>query len=355
MLNRVEKLRNEMNKQDIDAVFIDKKEDVIYLSGFLGDDTFLFITKEKPYIITDFRYVEQAQKEALGYEILRCENKLWEQIKEIVKSKDIKTIGIQEDAITYSRFKQYNSNLDGIKFTTIEDVLKRLRIVKTPDEIKEIKKAVKVADDAFTHIVKYIKVGMTEKEVALELEYFMKKKGASGLSFETIVASGVRSSMPHGVASNKKIEYGDTITLDYGAIYNSYCSDMTRTIFIGEPNKDILKIYDIVKKAQLEGIKYSKKGVLARDVDNASRDIIDENGYGEFFGHALGHGVGIEVHEEPRVSRLGKTVLEDNMVITIEPGIYIPKLGGVRIEDMVVIQGNKADVLTSSSKEIIVI
>ena len=221
-------------------------------------------------------------------------------------------------------------------------------------ELDNIKMAAKIADEAFQHILKCIKVGVRERDIALELEYFMKKNNASSVSFDTIVASGIRSSMPHGVASDKIIEYGDVVTLDYGALYNNYCSDMTRTVFVGEPNRDLLKIYDIVKKAQLEGINRVKDGVMASDVDKAARDIIRESGYGDYFGHALGHGVGMEVHEQPGVSKRSDIMLEDGMVITIEPGIYVPNLGGVRIEDMVVVRDDVPEVLTKSSKDIFI-
>ena len=281
MINRLLNLRQRMAKQDIQAVLIDKKQDCTYLSGFLGDDTFLFITHDNAYIITDFRYVEQAEKQAKGYEILRVENKIWQAIKDIISKESIKRIGIQEQSITYSRYKEYSKNLSNVEFISIDDDLKQIRMIKTKDEIEQIRKAVEIADCAFSHIIGYIKVGMTEEEVALELEYFMKKNKASGVSFETIVASGVRSSMPHGVASKKVIEHNDVITLDYGAIYNNYCSDMTRTIFMGQPKQEILKIYDIVKQAQQRGINEAKRGVLASDVDKASRDFIESMGYGK--------------------------------------------------------------------------
>ena len=349
MLKRLRNLRREMEKEEIEAVFIDKKEDVTYLSGFLGDDTFLFITNEHSYIVTDFRYVEQAKKEAIGYEIVKNEKDIWNKI-----DKKIKRIGIQDENITYARYRKYKNKLENVEFCSIESILKKLRIKKTKKELANIKVAVEIADKAFTHILKYIKAGVRERDVALELEYFMKKNKASGVSFETIVASGARSSMPHGVASDKIIEYGDTVTLDYGALYNNYCSDMTRTVFVGEPNREVLDIYDIVKKAQLEGIKEAKKGMFVSEVDKISRDIIIDGGYGDYFGHALGHGVGMEVHEEPRVSSRSDVRLEDGMVITIEPGIYVPGLGGVRIEDMIVIKDDQPEILTKSSKDVFI-
>lgn len=356
MINdRLKNLRNELTKIDLQAIFINKKEDVFYFSSFKGDDTFLFITLDNAYIITDFRYIEQAKKEAFSFEIIRTENNLWDKLNDIILHEKISHIGIQEQYISLSSYKNYTSNLHEITFVEIDNIPKKLRMKKTSQELSCIRDAVKVADDAFSHIINNIQVGMTEKEISLELEYFMRKNNASGVSFETIVASGVRSCMPHGVASNKIIEYGDTITLDYGAIYNNYCSDMTRTIFIGEPNKQILKIYDIVKSAQLQAIEKAKPGVTVCDIDKAARDVIINSGYGNYFGHSVGHGVGLEVHELPSVSPKNDTVLETGMVITIEPGIYLPNVGGVRIEDMLTVGKTSSEILTKSSKDIIVI
>lgn len=356
MINdRLKNLRNELTKIDLQAIFINKKEDVFYFSSFKGDDTFLFITLDNAYIITDFRYIEQAKKEAFSFELIRTENNLWDRLNDIIFHEKISHIGIQEQYISLNSYKNYTSNLHEITFVEIDNIPKKLRMKKTSQELSCIRDAVKVADDAFSHIINNIQVGMTEKEISLELEYFMRNNNASGVSFETIVASGVRSCMPHGVASDKIIEYGDTITLDYGAIYNNYCSDMTRTIFVGEPNKQILKIYDIVKSAQLQAIENTKPGVTVGDIDKAARDIIIDSGYGNYFGHSVGHGVGLEVHELPSVSPKNDTVLESGMVITIEPGIYLPNVGGVRIEDMLTVGKTSSEILTKSSKDIIVI
>lgn len=356
MINtRLKNLRNELITMDLQAIIITKKEDIFYLSSFSGDDTFLFITLDNAYIVTDFRYVEQAKKESFSYELIRTENNLWNSLNDIIISKKISRIGIQEQHVSFCTYKKYTSNLHDITFVGIDAVLKKLRMKKTTQELTCIRDAVRVADDAFSHILNYIHVGMSEKDISLEIEYFMRKNNASGVSFETIVASGVRSCMPHGVASRKIIEYGDTVTLDYGAIYNNYCSDMTRTIFVGEPNKKILQIYNVVKLAQLEAIEKAKPGVTICDVDKTARDIIANAGYGDYFGHALGHGVGLEVHELPSVSPKNTDVLETGMVITIEPGIYVPNVGGVRIEDMLAIGDTSNEILTKSSKDIFVV
>jgi Xaa-Pro aminopeptidase len=222
-------------------------------------------------------------------------------------------------------------------------------------ELDIIKKAVKIADDAFTHILPYIKPGIAEIEIAAEMEYYMKKAGAIGASFETIVASGQRSSMPHGVASDKKLELGDPITLDYGAYYEHYCSDMTRTVFLGQPKDEMKKIYNIVLEAQLKSSEGAAAGLLGKDIDLIARDIIYKNGYENNFGHGLGHSVGLEIHEDPRFSPSGNIKIENDMVITVEPGIYVSGLGGVRIEDIILINDDKPINLTKSSKEMIIL
>ena len=353
MINtRIKNLRDELVKMDLQAILVTKKEDIFYLSSFKGDDTFLFITLDNTYIVTDFRYVEQAYTECPSYQLIRTEHNLWNSINTVILTQKISHIGIQEKNVSLDTYKRYTSNLDNVTFIGADNILQKLRMKKSLEEISCIRDAARVADDAFSHILNHIRVGMTEMEISLELEYFMRRSNASGVSFETIVASGVRSCMPHGVASNKTIEYGDTITLDYGAIYNSYCSDMTRTIFVGEPNKKILQIYDIVKSAQLAAIDKAKPGIAICDVDRAARDIIADAGYGNYFGHGLGHGVGLEVHELPAVSRKNNAILEAGMIITIEPGIYLPNVGGVRIEDMLLICENSSEILTKSSKEI---
>ncbi|HEX9060036.1 MAG TPA: M24 family metallopeptidase, partial [Clostridia bacterium] len=249
----------------------------------------------------------------------------------------------------------YKNNLKIQGFVPLEGLIEKLRIKKDDSEIKKIKDAVKVADDTFSHVLKLIKPGVAEIEIAAEIEYYMKKNGAKGPSFETIVASGKRAALPHGVASEKKLEIGDAVTMDYGAIYGEYCSDMTRTVFLGKPADELLKIYRIVLDAQLKAIEGAIAGVSGKDIDAIARGHIETNGYGNCFGHGLGHGVGLEIHEEPRLSPMGNLIMKDGMVVTVEPGIYVTGLGGVRIEDMIVINGEKPEILTSSTKELIIL
>ena len=219
-------------------------------------------------------------------------------------------------------------------------------MIKYPEEIDFIRKSASIADEAFQYICNYIKPGLSEKEIAIELEMKMKKQGASALSFEPIVASGVRSALPHGVASDKKLEKGDLLVLDFGCIYNGYCSDMTRTVILGKANQRQKEIYDIVLHAQMSALESIQPYILSKEVDKVARDIITQKGYGNNFGHGLGHGVGLEIHETPKLSPSGEMQLEKDMVITVEPGIYIPGFGGIRIEDLVVITDKGKEILS---------
>ncbi len=352
---RLKRLRVKLAEKNTDAILVTKRENYIYLSGFTGTSAYLLVTGQDAILITDFRYVEQAALQAPVYEVVQYQGSLIETLNNLLKSKGVEKLGFEESYITYDKYNEYVTKLEIKEFVPTEGLIEKLRIVKDQQEIDIIKKAVKIADDTFTHILKFLKPGIMEIEVAAEMEHHMKKLGAKKASFETIVASGKRSSMPHGVASEKKLEAGDTITLDFGALYKEYCSDMTRTVFLGQPNEEIKKIYNIVLEAQRRATEGAKAGLLGREIDAIARDYITANGYGDNFGHGLGHGVGLEIHEEPRFSKLGNVIMENNMVVTNEPGIYVNDLGGVRIEDIIVIHNDTPIVLTESSKDIIII
>lgn len=352
---RLNTFRNKLKDLKIDGALITKRENYMYLSGFSGSSANLLITDKKAYLLTDFRYVEQAAKQAPLFEIVQHKSNILDTIYEIVNSEGIKKLGFEDQSVTYCQYKEYSEKLKNTELFSIGSVVDDLRAIKDEQEIEIINKAVEIADKAFEQVLKIIKPGITELDVAAELEYKMKKLGASGASFETIVASGIRSSMPHGIASEKKLELGDTITMDFGAMYNHYCSDMTRTVFLGQPKVEMIEIYKIVLNAQLTSEKGAIKGRTGKEVDKIARDIIYRNGYEGKFGHGLGHGLGLEIHESPRLSVGGDKVLENNMAVTIEPGIYVEGLGGVRIEDTIIIRDDNPRVLTKSAKEIIIL
>jgi Xaa-Pro aminopeptidase len=352
---RLVNFRKQLKEIGIDAALVTKRENYMYLSGFTGTSAHLLVSQEDAFLITDFRYIEQASIQAPLFKIVKYTEKVTDMIGGLLKDKKIGSLGFEEIYLTVEKYNVYKSAFQLKDFCPIGNVIEGLRMIKDSEEIDIISKAVEIADNAFTHVLSLIKPGIREIEIAAELEYYMKKQGAKGVSFETIVASGKRSAMPHGTASDKVLENKDAVTLDFGCIYEDYCSDMTRTVFLGEPGEEMKKVYGVVLEAQLKALEGACSGVKGKEVDSLARKIISDNGYGNNFGHGLGHGVGLEVHEEPRLSPAGEIKMEDGMVVTVEPGIYIPNLGGVRIEDMIVIDKGMPKVLTRSPKDIIVI
>lgn len=334
---------------EFDAVLITSPHNLRYFSGFSGGEGAILLQKNEQFLFTDFRYTEQAEKEAKNFEIIRWNG--YVDLCGFIRGRKIKNIAFEDLFMTVEEYKHL-TEMTGINFTGKSCEIEKKRMVKTPFEIEKIRRAEEIGDLAFSRVLKYIKEGVSERDIASEIEYFMRKNGADKTSFDTIAVSGKKTSMPHGVTGDKKIEYGDFITLDFGCVFEGYCSDMTRTVVLGEASEKQKEIYDTVYKAQLAGLDAIKRGESGKNADKASRDIIKEAGYGEFFGHSLGHGVGLLIHELPNLSPKSNIILEDNMVVSCEPGIYIPGFGGVRIEDLVVVSGEKCTVLSKSEKKL---
>jgi len=353
--DRIKKLRDRFEDLKINGILLSNPFNRYYLSGFTGTSGYLFIGEDKSVLITDSRYMKQAKEQCADIEVVDQGKDIYETFLKIIDYIKINRLGFEENHITLRQFSEYEKKLADINLIPVRGEIKRLREIKDKEEIIKITKAAEIADGAFSHILNYIKPGVHENEISLEIEYFMKRQGASAVSFDTIVASGERSAMPHGVASSKEIELGDTVTLDFGCIYEGYCSDMTRTVFVGEAKEEIKKIYEIVLKAQTSALEMLKAGLLCKDIDACARKIITAYGYGENFGHGLGHSLGLEIHEDPAISSKSERKLETDMVVTIEPGIYLEDIGGVRIEDLVLITKNGYENLVKSPKEIIVI
>ncbi len=351
MNTRIEKLRGIIEEKGLDAILSYKPENRRYISGFTGSTGYALITKDQAIFITDFRYIGQAKIECPGFTII--ENSKLKTITDILKETPIKRLGIEEDFVTYGQYQEFIEKLEGMTFVALDAAITKLRAVKTPEEVEMIAKAASIADEAFSHILTVVKPGISEDEIALELEYFMKKKGASKNSFDPIVASGERSCLPHGRATDKLIEKGDMLTLDFGCMYKGYCSDMTRSFVVGEATEKQKAIYYAVLEAQEKALAAVKPGLTGIQLDTIARDIIKDKGYGEYFGHGLGHGVGLEIHELPHVNAIGDIEMVPGHVITIEPGIYLPGFGGVRIEDLVVVTDAGYRVLSKSTKELI--
>jgi Xaa-Pro aminopeptidase len=351
---KLEKLRNSFAEKGIDGFLITSPYNRRYISNFTGSSGVVLISAEKALFITDFRYIEQAKKQCEGFEIIKFSDSIPVEVAQLAKNLGIKKLGFEEDDLTYSSYTVYDKEVEA-ELVPISGVIEKLRLIKTDAEIKILKEAADIADAAFKHILDFIAPGKTELEVSNELEFFMRKAGAASSSFDTIVASGYRSALPHGVASDKVIEAGDFVTLDYGAYYKGYVSDITRTVAVGNPNGKLKEIYEIVLEAQLRGMAGIKPGLTGKQADALTRDYITEKGYGEYFGHSTGHGIGLEVHEGPALSYRSDLVLEPGMVVTCEPGIYIPGLGGVRIEDDLLLTKDHNETLTHSTKELIIL
>ncbi|MGM9987097.1 MAG: M24 family metallopeptidase [Bacillaceae bacterium] len=351
---KVEKLRNLFKQADIDGMLITSTYNRSYMTGFTGTSGVVLISEHEAKFITDFRYTEQAATQCIGYEIVKHVGPIAEEVAKQAKAMGIKRLGFEQDHLTFATHMTYVSALS-CEFVPVSSLIENLRLIKSPAEIKILKDAAQIADAAFDHILTFIKPGVTELQVSNELEFFMRKQGATSSSFDIIVASGTRSALPHGVATDKEIQVGDFVTMDYGAYYNGYISDMTRTIAVGKPSKKLEEIYNIVLEAQLRGMNGIKAGITGIEADALTRDYITEMGYGEYYGHSTGHGIGMEVHEGPMLSFKSDMVLQPNMVVTCEPGIYLPGVGGVRIEDDTIVKEHGNESLIHSTKELIIL
>ncbi|EOB2765556.1 M24 family metallopeptidase [Enterococcus hirae] len=354
MMLRVEKLRKKMQEENLDSFLITSPYNLRYLTNFTGTTGLAVITLEKAFFITDFRYTEQAAAQAQGFEIIKNVGPIFEEVADLVQKEGLRELGFEETTVSFLEYSVLEEIIDA-QLIPISGMIEELREIKDEEEIAIIEKACSIADLAYDHILKMIQPGMTEIEVANQLDFYMRSLGASGVSFETIVASGLRSAMPHGVASKKIIEPGDLITIDFGCYYEGYVSDMTRTFAIGDPGEQLKEIYQIVLEAQLAVLEVAKPGVTGKQLDAVARDYITKHGYGEAFGHSTGHGIGLEIHEGPNVSVRAEKQFVPGNIITDEPGIYLPGIGGVRIEDDLLITSDGNRVLTHSPKELIIL
>ena len=328
-----------------------------YFTGFGSSDGFLLVSADRSVFITDGRYIEAAEKQISNCEV-QLLGKTYPQIAEILGEMNCKHLLVESTRMTVSTYNSLKGVLKNTSISTdstLDSLINMLRSVKAENEVESIIKAQRIAENAFEHILKFIKVGVTEKEIALELDFYMLRNGGEGLSFETIAVSGKNSSMPHGVPSDKKIENGDFITMDFGTIINGYHSDMTRTVAVGYATDEMKNVYDTVLKAQQNCLDDIKAGVSCKDGDMFARSVINENGYGKYFTHSTGHGVGVEIHEFPNLSPASDSILQVGNIVTVEPGIYIPEKFGVRIEDMALITESGCRNLTNAPKDLIIL
>lgn len=348
MQDRIDRLLEKLH--DNEAVFISSYPNMFYYSGFTSEDAYLFISHNKKYIITDSRYLIQAKEQAKDFEVIDIKNGF----EKIFFEANEKYIGFEDCYMNVREYKKLRTKLAEYQdFVEMQKIINEPRMIKSSDEIKKIAEAEKIGDEAFSYILDRIKEGRSEREIALEIEFFMKKQGATALSFDTIAASGKRSAMPHGIATDRIIENGDFLTLDFGCIFEGYCSDMTRTVVVGKATDKQREIYNVVLSAQTAAINKIQAGLKCSEIDKVARDIITDAGYGENFGHSLGHSVGIEIHENPSFAPSCHEILKNGHVVTVEPGIYIEDFGGVRIEDLIAVENGSARNLTFSPKDLI--
>ncbi len=349
-------LRAELRKRKLDAFITSFLPHVRYLTGYSGSNGLCVITDSAVTLLTDFRYQEQIETEVpyASKQIVRGDL-----FVAAIKKKNLfsqsDTIAFEEDYLPVISFQVMKKNLSGARLIPSNGIVEALTAVKEESEIALIRKAASITEQVFEKILGVLKPGITESAIAAEISYLHRMFGAEKDSFDTIVASGVRGSLPHGAASAKKIQKGEMVTLDFGCVYQGYCSDLTRTVAVGTPSSEAKKIYRIVLDAQRAAINAARIGFPARKLDESARSFIEKKGYGKFFGHGLGHGIGLQIHESPRVFAKSTHVLHTGNVITIEPGIYLPGKCGVRIEDDVVIRDGTCEVITSSPKELIVL
>ena len=354
-MTRINKVLEVMAKMRVDSVIIKDVTTIRYLTGFTGDSSLLYLDRQQGVLITDGRYTEQAKNEMKFFKVLeyapKDANSIWEAAAKLAHEADANVVGF--DGAYYS-YNDYVALQDLLGETPLESIdLSDIRMIKDKKELDMLLKAASIADEAFIKLLDDIEPGRTERGLAGRLEFYMKMLGSEKPSFDTIVASGVRSALPHGMASDKVLAAGDFVTFDFGAVYKGYHSDMTRTIVVGESDSWQQDVYDIVLQAQLKGLHAARVGMTGRELDAIVRDYITECGYGEYYVHGTGHGVGLEIHEMPNINKRGSTVLQTGMIFTIEPGIYIPGKGGVRIEDTVVLTEEGARALNGVKKQLI--
>ena len=348
---RLEALRDRFDSASVDGILISAPENRRYLSGFTGSSGFLVVTRDEAVLATDFRYVEQAGQQSPDFPVQRVAGRITV-LGEVIARMNVGRLGFESDHMSVTDHQALGESLQsaGPTLVATTGIVDELRAVKEPAELALIEKAVEIADTALGRIAPAVEPGTTEKYIAWEIEKAMRELGAEAIAFDIIVGAGPNGALPHHKADDTVIQPGDAVVIDMGATYEGYRSDLTRTFAVGEPDDKLRRVYDTVLGAQTAAEEAVRPGMEGQELDAVARDFIGEAGYGEYFGHGLGHGVGLAVHERPRVASASQDVLEEGMVFTIEPGIYLPGWGGVRIEDIVTIENGCARVLTRSSK-----
>jgi Xaa-Pro aminopeptidase len=354
---RLQRLRSSVEEKGLDAILISQRENVHYLSGFTGSSGSLLISGQDAILATDFRYTEQAERESTDFQITQTKQQLHDWLPGVVSGLGWHKLGFEADFVSYDSYyklvEAIKTKQVNLKLIPTTSMVEQLRSTKEPEELVFIKKAAELTDAVFEQTKPVIRPGLTEREAAWEIEKNLRQEGSEGIAFDIIVASGLNSALPHAQPTERTICSGEPVLIDMGARINGYCSDFSRTIFLGKPNKTFRDIYDVVLKAQMAAIEGIQSNMDAPQADHFARSIIEQAGYGDCFGHGLGHGVGLAVHEAPAINPSSSDSLTDGMVFTIEPGVYLAGQGGVRIEDLIVLENGKTRVLSRGSKDLL--
>ena len=349
---RLARLREELKNTGAEGFLITGEPNVAYFTGKKGNDCTLYITQSEAWIITDFRYREMAQE--LSW-LSFFETAIGKSLYDFLKARPEKIIAVEKDRMQLSVYLSIKEKCPEKDILAVKDIVLELREVKDEFEIEATKKACAIAMKAFDHMCGYLRPGLTEKQAAAELEHCMKTLGADDLSFDTILITGAKTSYPHGVPGNDVIQKGDFVTMDYGCKVDGYCSDETRTVAIGQPTQEMTDVYNVVLEAQLAACEGIKAGITGKQADSLARDVIEKAGYGEYFGHSLGHGTGLEIHENPRYAQTWDKPIKAGTIVSIEPGIYLPKKFGVRIEDLALVTETGIINFVTAPKELIIL
>lgn len=355
-MDRFAAIRDRLSAYGLDAMLITGDSNRRYAAGFASTAGVALVTRDEAYFFVDSRYIEAASKSISGatVEMTDRSNSYESKINSVIDKKNIKKLGAEEESLSHAQFTAYQTKLKA-ELVPAQKLLTELRIIKTPEETERLIKAQRISERALEQVLGIIAPGMTERQIAAELTYRMIKEGAETLSFEPIVVSGVKSSMPHGVPGDNIIREGDFLTMDFGCKYEGYCSDMTRTVAIGSVSDEMARVYETVLKAQNEGIKAARAGMTGAELDGVARGVIAAAGYGEYFGHGFGHGVGLDIHEAPTAGPTGSAVMPAGAVISAEPGIYLEGRFGVRIEDVIILGENGCENITKAEKKLIIL
>ena len=355
-MNQIKRIREELIARGLEAILITDEKNQRYAAGFPFTDGAVLVGLEKAILLTDSRYIEAAQQQAEGVEVrlFDREHPLAAQLYGALREIDARKVAAEDQKLSHAGFLAWEKKL-GFRLEGAGDLFAKLRAVKTEEEIASMIRAQRISEKALEEVLPVIKPGMTEREVAAELVYRMLRNGSEGNSFDPIVVTGSKTSMPHGVPGDKVIQSGDFVTMDFGCLKDGYCSDMTRTVAVGSATDEMKNVYAVVLKAQLAGIAAAKAGVLGRDIDAAARKVIADAGYGEYFGHGFGHCLGLDIHEPPTAGPTGKVPMPAGCVSSAEPGIYLPGRFGVRIEDVMIIRETGAEVITRAPKDELII